>query len=1025
MTDFDIRKRLDPLLKKLATEKSFDVAEQVASAILGLLNLQTENRFLVNIPRVDAELPRFELAPNFARQAAAFEIPVDRADLFDPKLFWVKKTTKTNLSWLVGVTPNFEDSEVNDYKSIGIDFVVPSTCDSVIILLSNRYKIRSLELKEHLTHTQYEIFTHWKDIDFSSAEDLKELKIATHLRLWDSFNFEPINRKFYLELVEHFSLLVHHLEKTFGRKASVMFTTRLIGRILFIWFLKKKNLINQNMDYFSVNDPYDQSSYYKEKLEVLFFETLNKEISDRKLGDLVTPYLNGGLFDVADTDFYENKKLTFPNGFFNQLFDTLGKYNFTVDESSPEFQQVAIDPEMLGRIFESLLSEEIDEVTGSSKKKITGAFYTPREIVNYMCEQSILEYLKNKIPHSHDRDKRLDELIKLPETIFRDQDQNKRRDWKPYAETIIKALDGDGQDPITILDPAVGSGAFPMGMLHLLTKIYGRRDSKYEKNVSKLKRSILSKSLYGVDIEQTAIEICRLRAWLSIIVDIPEGDDVEPLPNLDFKFVCANTIFPLDNPHQDSLFDDHQLKDKLISIRNDYYRSNVKSKKIKLQSEYTNLTSNSGLFDSKKTQQLKSYHPFDIGSSAEFYDSDLMSGIESFDIVIGNPPYIDSETMVKDGLLKEREFISKNYKFASGNWDIYIAFFERGLGLLKEGGSLIFITPDKWISKNFGVNFRKSNLPHFKNITHVGRNVFETAKVDSIITHIVNKNIDSLEVGDFSREEYESINIVDKITIPSPYSFDVLLSKNLGFINFCDSKKGSVKEYLVCENACATSDCYLLKEWIEDSTTDSLDGYFKLVNTGTLDKYFTRWGVKPMTYLKDKYQRPVVSKKNFSEQFQNSYYKKTILPKLIIKGLTKLDVSLDLTGEVIPGKSTLIFTSKDLDKLKVLSGILNSSLPIYYIKEKYSSSSYTGGVNFTKDMLNDFPFPADGTEYKKKILIYVNEILKIKNLEGAVELLKNIDICTFLLYGFTHNQVMDFFPHLKDYTIEDFENQLI
>ena len=169
MTDFDIRKRLDPLLKKLATEKSFDVAEQVASAILGLLNLQTENRFLVNIPRVDAELPRFELAPNFARQAAAFEIPVDRADLFDPKLFWVKKTTKTNLSWLVGVTPNFEDSEVNDYKSIGIDFVVPSTCDSVIILLSNRYKIRSLELKEHLTHTQYEIFTHWKDIDFSSA----------------------------------------------------------------------------------------------------------------------------------------------------------------------------------------------------------------------------------------------------------------------------------------------------------------------------------------------------------------------------------------------------------------------------------------------------------------------------------------------------------------------------------------------------------------------------------------------------------------------------------------------------------------------------------------------------------------------------------------------------------------------------------------------------------------------------------------------------------------------------------------
>jgi hypothetical protein len=1025
MTDFDIKKQLDPLLKKLADEKSFDVAEQVASSVLELLNLKSENRYLLNIPRIDAELSRFELAPDFARQAAAFEIPTDKPEIFDPKLFWVKKTTKTNLSWLVGITPNYEDSEANDYKSIGIDFVVPSSCDSLIVLLSNKYKIRSLELKGHITHTQNEIFSSWKNIKPSELDDPKELKKFIHTKLWDSFNFEPINRKFYLELVEHFSLLVHHLEKTYGRKASVMFTTRLIGRILFIWFLRKKNLINQNMNYFEVKDPYDQASYYRSKLEILFFETLNKELLERQHGDTTTPYLNGGLFDVSSTDFFNDQKLTFPNGYFNQLFETLSKYNFTVDESSPEFQQVAIDPEMLGRIFESLLSEEIDEVTGSSKKKITGAFYTPREIVNYMCEQSILEYLRTRVPDSPDRDKRFEELIRLPETIFRDQDQNKRRDWKPYSEAIIKALDGDGQEPLTILDPAVGSGAFPMGMLHLLTKIYGRLDSKYEKNISKLKRAILSKSLYGVDVEQTAIEICRLRAWLSIIVDIPESEEVEPLPNLDFKFVCANTLFPLDNPHQDSLFDDHQLKDKLISIRNDYYKTNVKSKKIKLQKEYTNLTSNSDLFDSMKTQQLKSYHPFDIGSSAEFYDSDLMSGIEKFDIVIGNPPYIDSETMVKNGLLKEREFISKNYKFASGNWDIYIAFFERGLGLLKEDGSLIFITPDKWISKNFGLNFRKSNLLHFKNITHVGRNVFESAKVDSIITHITNKNIDSIEVGDFSREEYESINVVSKSTLSEPYTFDVLLSKNLGFINFCDAGKSSVKEFLVCENACATSDCYLLKEWIEDSPSNPSEEYFKLVNTGTLDKYFTKWGLKPMTYLKDKYEKPVVSKKNFSKIFQNSYYKKTILPKLIIKGLTKLDVALDLTGEVIPGKSTLVFTSNDLDKLKILSGILNSSLPIRYIKEKYSSSSYNGGINFTKDMLNDFPFPSDGGEYKKKILNYVNEILNINNLESSLALLRNVDICTFLLYGFTYNQVIEHFPELKNYTEEDFKSQMI
>jgi type I restriction-modification system DNA methylase subunit len=343
-----------------------------------------------------------------------------------------------------------------------------------------------------------------------------------------------------------------------------MFTTRLIGRILFIWFLRKKALINQKIGYFEVGSSSNQNDYYKKKLEILFFEVLNKEISTRQASDKETPYLNGGLFDVNETDFYDDKNLSFPNGFFNNLFETLNKYNFTVDESSPEFQQVAIDPEMLGRIFESLLAEQIDEETGSSQKKVTGAFYTPREIVNYMCEQSIIEFIKSKVPDTTDRDRRIEELVRLPETIFRDQDQNKRRDWKPYSEKILKILIGDGADsPISILDPAVGSGAFPMGMLHLIVKICTRLDSRFENSISNLKRRILSKSLYGVDIQQSAIEICRLRAWLSIIVDISEGDVVEPLPNLDFKFICANTLVALSDDNQHSLFEDVNLKEKL------------------------------------------------------------------------------------------------------------------------------------------------------------------------------------------------------------------------------------------------------------------------------------------------------------------------------------------------------------------------------------------------------------------------------------------------------------------------------
>lgn len=758
MTDVEIRKKLDPLLKRLSHEKSFDVAEEVVIELLSLLEIKSESRFLLNIPRIDAELSRFEIAPNFARQAAAFEIPIDKNDLFDPKLFWVKKTTKTNLSWLVGVTPNFEDSEANDYKNIGIDFVVPSSCDSVIVLLSHRYKIRSLELKTHLTHTQLEIFSEWKQIETEDIEDLVSSKKEIHSKLWESFNFEPINRKFYLELVQHFRLLVVHLEKIFDRKPSVMFTTRLLGRILFVWFLRKKNLINQAMDFFTVEDPLDQTNFYRKKLEVLFFETLNKEILDRTNGDKLTPYLNGGLFDISKTDFYSDERLSIPNGFFNQLFDTLNKYNFTIDESSPEFQQVAIDPEMLGRIFESLLSEEVDEISGSSKKKATGAFYTPREIVNYMCEQSVLEFLKNKIPETLDRDKRLEELIRLPETIFRDQDQNKRRDWKPYSDLIINVLEGHNGCPLTILDPAVGSGAFPMGMLHLLTKIYGRLDSKYEKNISNLKRSILSKSLYGVDIEQTAIEICRLRAWLSIIVDIPEGDAVEPLPNLDFKFTCANTLVALDDDKQASLFEDKGLKEKLMSIRDEYFSTSKKIKKQKLQSEYQLLTHSEDMFDTVRTKQLKSYQPFDVGSSSTFYDPELHHGVSTFDIVIANPPYLSEKDNAKIFKTVNDSQLGKLYH--QGKMNFWYYFLHFSLNVLNPSGHIAFITSRYWINSQGAKKLinRIQNEASLVNVVDIGKlKVFDDVAGHHMIAIYTNRKEETFKYKKI-QENLDEIN---------------------------------------------------------------------------------------------------------------------------------------------------------------------------------------------------------------------------------------------------------------------------
>ena len=1008
MTDLDIKKRLDPLLKKLADERSLDVAEEVISSIMELLKQKSESRYLLNIPRIDAELSRFELAPNFARQAAAFEIPVSQPEIFDTKLFWIKKTTKTNLSWVIGVDPNYEDSEANDYKSIGIDFVVPSACDSVTILLSNKYKIRSLELRGQLTHTQFEILSNWRSIKTEVSEDLVQLKKEIHSKLWESFNFEPINRKFYLELVEHFSLLVHHLEKSFERKSSVMFTTRLIGRILFIWFLRKKALINQKIGYFDVGSSSNQNDYYKKKLEILFFEVLNKEISTRQASDKETPYLNGGLFDVNETDFYDDKNLSFPNGFFNNLFETLNKYNFTVDESSPEFQQVAIDPEMLGRIFESLLAEQIDEETGSSQKKVTGAFYTPREIVNYMCEQSIIEFIKSKVPDTTDRDRRIEELVRLPETIFRDQDQNKRRDWKPYSEKILKILIGDGADsPISILDPAVGSGAFPMGMLHLIVKICTRLDSRFENSISNLKRRILSKSLYGVDIQQSAIEICRLRAWLSIIVDISEGDVVEPLPNLDFKFICANTLVALSDDNQHSLFEDVNLKEKLILLRDQYFQVSSSTKKLKLQDEYLKLTTNDGLFDTKRTRQLKNYKPFDISSSCSFYDPELHHGIHEFDLVIGNPPYYQLREIDKANQDEYKK--SQYHQYAEGGrLNIFQYFVPFSVMVAKDGGIICLITQNSILGEDTAISNRKYIFDNTQVIQFISfperdnhkKRVFESVKMSVAISLLQKtKPLDNKEFLITVWKEKQMLNSLKHKTTSSdikstfPKTLAIPISSNHGF-EILKTVKNLENVYYLKSSA---GEIDMTK--YSDKFSDDKSGY-RVITGAQIHKFM----------VNDKPQQGRIYYLGKDDIPTSGKFKYKSYSRLAFQRITGVDSPIRLIATIVP-KNTLLANScnfvfeEDPIKLRYELGLLNSNL----INQIYKITSTN--TNVTTSEINSIPIPLVSKELMTKVAGLVDQILGNK-LTGndTKELESKIDSIVYMIYKLSEDDILYLSP---------------
>lgn len=389
---------------------------------------------------------------------------------------------------------------------------------------------------------------------------------------------------------------------------------------------------------------------------------------------------------------------------------------------------------------------------------------------------------------------------------------------------------------------------------------------------------------------------------------------------------------------------------------------------------------------------------------------------QGFDVVIGNPPYIDSETMVNSGMQAEREYILKHYSFAKGNWDIYIPFFNLAFKLMNNSGYMAYISPDKWLAKPFGLEMRSQLLDYIYKILRAGSNVFDSATVDSILSFISKAKTNVMQVAEFIHNENIATNNIDKGKLESPYKLDFVFSKYVSLLDKIETHKQICSLYgIKAESACATSDAYLLKEILIDDQNFNKDTMLKFVNTGTIDKYISKYGNKPATYIKGKYLYPVVLKEKFDNLFKNSYKSKTYSPKIIIKGLTLLDGCIDFNGDIIPGKSTIVITSDNPDVLKILSAIINNKVSAFYIKEKNASSSYCGGINYTPDMINSIPFPDIKANDRIKIISYVQEILKIKNSddfdknigkqEEVISIQNEIDKIVYQLYGLTDGEI--------------------
>ncbi len=672
-------------------------------------------------------------------------------------------------------------------------------------------------------------------------EVLSTEREITFQTLVNAFSVEKLSKAFFDEYTLHYQNFCDYLQESNYRKSVFNitfpagatkqekdkaskpirdFVKKLLGRIVFLYFVQKKGWLGASDTNYTdglgdfikqlFNKSGGNDTFYSSWLTVLFFDTLNKERpnDDFTMPDGKTvkvPFLNGGLFDKEE---FDEHLLTFPAKLFHHpdfedtiltekskgnargFLDFLDAFNFTVYEDSPDDHTVAVDPEMLGHIFENLLEDNKDK----------GAFYTPKEIVHYMCQESLTEYCLSLDFSDYgitmiDEDKRklIESIIKKKEVDFEllkksCQSEESSKSWFRQLEMHL--------DKVKICDPAIGSGAFPMGLLQEIFSIKEliAYETGKEWKPAEAKLNIIQNSIYGVDIEKGAVDIARLRFWLSLVVD---EEKPRPLPNLDYKIVVGDSliskfdgeIVEIDWERKRSVGKaDEYVKNVqrlLIEVaekQKKYFNPNNKNKK-KLQAEIRNLKIElfinqlsynrlaytemnplkggfmptaadikhnterelkiagfNNLIDKLKNLLKNPDEPFNhFDWKLDFPEilNPYLVPDESqrgFDIVIGNPPYIQLQKACNDKLKYADLYKNQSFATFERTGDIYCLFYEKGMSFLREGGHLAFITSNKWMRAGYGEKLRRFFTQYNPVVLiDLGPNVFDNATVDTNI----------------------------------------------------------------------------------------------------------------------------------------------------------------------------------------------------------------------------------------------------------------------------------------------------
>ena len=853
------------------------------------------------------------------------------------------------------------------------------------------------------------------------------------------------------------------LQSPTTEKAVRDYVKKLMGRLVFLQFLQKKGWLGVpvNASWGEGDPEFIQTLFAASKDKDHFIdntlETLFNDLNTEREGNLSPltsrhsplkiPYLNGGLFERDATD---ETAFPLPAKYMQSLLDFFASYNFTIDENDPDDAEVGVDPEMLGRIFENLLEDNKDK----------GAFYTPKEIVTYMCRESLIAYLQTDI-----QDEATKEAIRQFVTTH---DVNTLGVNEKFRKQVDEALKN-----VKICDPAIGSGAFPMGLLKELFQCRTALEGITQSKAAEIKKHIIQQNIYGVDIERGAVDIARLRFWLSLIVD---EETPQALPNLDFKIMQGNSLLEqykgvdlstmtqkkADETGMLTIFDDmldiyrNELRDMLAKYYNctDHHEKQTLRARIidnvKQQLREQSITVDFGSLNLSGNDQFMLWYTW-------FYDVFSQGG---FDIVIGNPPYVEAKK------LKYIASTLKNiFKVYSGTADLSIYFVEHGMNILNKNGVLSFITTNKFFNTGYGKKLRElitsNTIRKIINFEQV--EVFEDILVSSVIIEIVKYNVErgnwltyerfyklkkeqfipefvkrqesfgdylqdyldekewsfsdmtelklkaKIENGSLPLADIEGVNINRGVTTGYNPAFIINDAKRQQLL-IKDTKNGDIiKNMLQGRN---------IRKWYYNESDDFL------LQTGfDID---IKHDYPSIFVHMVQYESELSIRADQGKDWWNlracKYYPEFERTEKIIWGLTadKWAFTIDTEQHYLPSNG-YILTSTKLP-VKYILGLLNSKLMHYYF---HFIGIMTAGGAYTLKAATISTLPFKIAKDTDEIVNIVEKILSIKkdNHDADVSALESeIDRLVYQLYGLAYDEVLIVDPDTP-ITREEYENQ--